>query len=289
MSSVNLVNLNGKRRRIEGAASTLSKPFKSPLRKPVQGTVDKEKAFNNSSIKTEAGGPEPQDVDGKDAQEHLMPRTSISSKPTSLTCSSPASPVPSLQNRKRKPGTNQITPSKKSILADPVISELQKEERALQSRLSALRSELDTVQQALRIESSSKDAELEALILKWKTVSQEAAEEVFEGARERVSRMGGMKAWRERMQSDSARWEQEEMNSWYGNAKAEGIEIDEEELEQRKAELLDEVEMPRKEQEVGTGRETAEDEEFTMEIMLKTLNIDLKMIGYDKSTQRWIK
>ncbi|GIK04750.1 hypothetical protein Aspvir_008845 [Aspergillus viridinutans] len=254
------VNLNGKRRRIESAAASLSKPFKSPLRKPVQGTVDKEKASNNSSINTEAEGQERQYGDGKHAQEHLTPSTSISSKPTSLTSSSPASPVPSLQNRKRKPTTNQMTLSKKSILADPVISELQKEQRALQSRLSALRSELDTVQQALRIESSTKDAELEALILKWKTVSQEAAEEVFEGARERVSRMGGMKAWRERMQSNSARWEQEEMNSWCGNAEAEGFEMDEEELKQRKAELLDEVEMPRKEQEVGTGGETVEDE-----------------------------
>ncbi|RHZ45300.1 putative DNA repair protein Dds20/Mei5 [Aspergillus thermomutatus] len=268
------VTLNGKRRRIEDAASSLSKPFKSPLRKPVQGIVDKEKASSDSFIKTEAEG---QLVDGKNAQEHLTPSTPISSKPTRLASSSPASPFPSLQNQKRKPTTNQITPSKKSILADPVISELQKEQRALQCRLSALRSELDTVQQALRIESSTKDAELEALILKWKTVSQEAAEEVFEGARERVSRMGGMKAWRERMQSDSARWEQEEMNSWYGNAEAEGFEADEGELEQRKAELFDEVEMPRKEQEVGAGKETPEDEEFTMDIMLKTLNIDMKV------------
>ncbi|GFF69758.1 swi5-dependent recombination DNA repair protein 1 [Aspergillus udagawae] len=283
------VNLNGKRRRIEAAASSLAKPFKSPLRKPVEGTVDNEKASNNSSVNTEAEGQERQYVDGKNAQEHLTPSSSISSKPTSLTSSSPASPFPSLQNRKRKPTTNQMTLLKKSLLVDPVISELQKEQRALQSRLSALRSELDTVQQALRIESSTKDAELETLILKWKTVSQEAAEEVFEGAQERVARMGGMKAWRERMQSDSARWEQEEMNSWHGNAEVEGFEMDEGELEQRKAELIDEVEMPRKEQEVGTGGETAEDEEFTMDIMLKTLNIDLKMIGYDKSTQRWIK
>ncbi|KAF7117082.1 hypothetical protein CNMCM5793_005766 [Aspergillus hiratsukae] len=283
------VNLNGKRRRVEGAAASLSKPFKSPLRKPVQGIVGKEKALNHSFIKTEAERRERQDVDGNGAQEHLTPSTSTPSKTTRLTSSSPASPFPSLQNRKRKPTTNQITPSKKSLLTDPAISELQKEQRALQSRLSALRSELDTVQQALRIESSTKDAELEALILKWKTVSQEAAEEVFEGARERVSRMGGMKAWRERMQSDSARWEQEEMKSWYDSAEAEGVAIDEEELEQRKAELLDEVEMPRKEQEAGTGREAPEDEEFTMDIMLKTLNIDLKMIGYDKSTQRWIK
>jgi hypothetical protein len=253
------VNLNGKRRRIDGAAATLSKPFKSPLRRPAQGIVDKENALNDSSIKPEAERQEKQDIDGKNAQEH-SPSTSTPSKTTHLTSSSPASPFPSLQNRKRKPTTNQISPSKRSILADPVISELQKEQRALQSRLSALRSELDTVQQALRIESSTKDAELEALILKWKTVSQEAAEEVFEGARGRVSRMGGMKAWRERMQNDSARWEQEETKSWYGNAEAEGVEIDEEELEQRKAELLDEVEMPRKEQEAATGREAPEEE-----------------------------
>lgn len=30
-------------------------------------------------------------------------------------------------------------------------------------------------------------------------------------------------------------------------------------------------------------------QEFTMDFMLKTLNIDLKVIGYDKAHQIWIK
>lgn len=30
-------------------------------------------------------------------------------------------------------------------------------------------------------------------------------------------------------------------------------------------------------------------QEFTMDMMLKTLNIDLKSIGYDKADQKWIK
>lgn len=124
---------------------------------------------------------------------------------------------------------------------DPETAALQKQQRALQSRLSALRSELDTARQALRVESSDKDTELEALIAKWKSVSQNAAEEVFAGAQERVSRMGGMKAWREQMRSQSARWEEEEMSSWYGSAEAEGFgNVDAEEVEARRAEMLEE-------------------------------------------------
>jgi len=32
----------------------------------------------------------------------------------------------------------------------------------------------------------------------------------------------------------------------------------------------------------------ADDDSFTMDMMLKTLNIDLEVIGYDKTGQRWI-
>jgi hypothetical protein len=46
------------------------------------------------------------------------------------------------------------------------------------------------------------------LIIKWRLISQEAAEEVFAGAQERVARMGGMKAWRQRSEQDATRWEE---------------------------------------------------------------------------------
>ena len=34
---------------------------------------------------------------------------------------------------------------------------------------------------------------------------------------------------------------------------------------------------------------TSELQDFTMDMMLNTLNIDLKLIGFDKSNQKWIK
>jgi hypothetical protein len=82
----------------------------------------------------------------------------------------------------------------------------------LRGRLALLRSELDAANQALRIESSTQDSELAALIIKWRRVSQKAADEVFEGAHERVKRMGGMAAWREQSKRDTSRWDFENEN-----------------------------------------------------------------------------
>lgn len=96
-----------------------------------------------------------------------------------------------------------------SPLADPELLRLQKQERALQSRLAALREELNVAKQALRIESSNKDAELQRLITKWRHASQEAADEVFTGAQERVTQMGGLAAWQERSKRDTFQWDLE--------------------------------------------------------------------------------
>jgi hypothetical protein len=97
-----------------------------------------------------------------------------------------------------------------SPLADPELLRLQKQERALQSRLAGLREELNVAKQALRVESSNKGAELEGLITKWRHASQEAADEVFSGAQERVTMMGGLTAWRERSKRDAFQWNHEE-------------------------------------------------------------------------------
>jgi hypothetical protein len=94
-----------------------------------------------------------------------------------------------------------------SPLADPELLRLQKQESALQSRLAALREELNVAKQALRIESSNKDAELEGLVTKWRHASQEAADEVFAGAQERVTKMGGLAAWRVRSKRDTFHWD----------------------------------------------------------------------------------
>ncbi|OGM49994.1 DNA repair protein Dds20/Sfr1 [Aspergillus bombycis] len=279
------VNLNRKRRRVESAASALSKPFKSPLRRPPQVSEPKHKALSKEEKNVP---PSPSlkhnNTDSNDAHTPAVSSSSpLSARPSTHTAPTPPS---SLASRKRNAQINHLASSKKPIFSDPVILDLQKQERALQSRLAILRSELDTAQQALQLESSTKDADLQSLITKWRSVSQNAAEEVFSGAQERVARMGGMKAWRERIKNNNAQWEQEEMETWYGSAEAEGVDVDEEELEARKAEML----KGRKEgHDAERERKEIEDEEFTMDFMLKTLNIDLKVIGYDKAHQRWIK
>jgi Swi5-dependent recombination DNA repair protein 1 len=94
------------------------------------------------------------------------------------------------------------TPSKSSPLPSPLCSEpalrdLQRQHGILLSRLNALTAELDTVIQAQKVEASSKDKELERLIGLWKGVCRAAAEELFRGARDRVNRMGGVRAWKE--------------------------------------------------------------------------------------------
>lgn len=76
------------------------------------------------------------------------------------------------------------------------LNDLQKQHAALHARLLSLRSELDTAQQALRIERSGRDEELRGLIEKWRRISQDVAEELFPYARDRVERMGGVRVWR---------------------------------------------------------------------------------------------
>lgn len=350
MSSANLPN---KRRRVEQAASTLSKPFKSPLRRapPTQSTLSAEvdrktdaqtvqtpvKAANSESIKDGKPSPDqtagittpahkaqrPSPADGAGAGHH--PKPGLTQSSTALKKAPPTVPSPQAPIR---------TTTKTTALhpADPIISDLQKQQRQLQARLATLRSELDTAQQALRIESSTKDGELARLIVKWRSVSQEAAEEVFQGATERIQRMGGMKAWKERMtnQARSSWWDQQgevcevqnagreedadpETREWFDS-------LDEEEAESWKAELMGRSGFPleRGRQRTGINNGDADTEEdevcsrlpqcllslhategallttrigqaFTMDMMLKTMNIDLKIIGFDPACQRWIK
>jgi hypothetical protein len=108
-----------------------------------------------------------------------------------------------------------------------------------------LRQDLDTVEQALKIEQAGQDTELEALIAKWKTVSREAAEELFAGARDRVNRMGGVRAWKERIRnSQKARnaWDSDGQGAGFSGTVGERIRSDlGEEMKSRKEELEDEI------------------------------------------------
>jgi Swi5-dependent recombination DNA repair protein 1 len=70
--------------------------------------------------------------------------------------------------------------------------------RSLETAILRQKQDLDTINQALTILSSAKSIELESLADKWRTASRLAAEELFAGARDKVNKMGGVGAWRER-------------------------------------------------------------------------------------------
>lgn len=97
-------------------------------------------------------------------------------------------------------------------------------QRELEKQLREIKEELDTAEQARKIEKDSQkkdpdgevDGELVELIEKWKGASRQAAEELFGKVRDRVNRMGGPRAWKE-MQKKQAefqnKWDQEEENN----------------------------------------------------------------------------
>ena len=125
------------------------------------------------------------------------------------------------------------------------------------------------------------------MIKKWKGASKEAAEEVFRGVRDRVNRMGGVKAWRE-----AERRKREGFGGTYGWAEEDkkGGEDGEGEDDGEGADS-EEVGSEREEEE-GRARgwedEIEEEGGFTMDMMLQSLNIELEAVGFDKEAQRWV-
>ncbi|KAI9873345.1 MAG: hypothetical protein M1830_000514 [Pleopsidium flavum] len=264
-----------KRRRLDSASRTLSKPFVSPFKTPV-----KAKPAHDDTPDTTTG----------EEIEEIRSENPVTnpSQHTTTTPSKPAAP-----KAKPHPLPTTISPSK-----DPDLAALSKTHRTLETQLRALTTDLDTLSQAVKIESSNSDTDLEALIQKWKTASREAAEEVFAGVRDRVNRMGGVGAWR-----DAQRKQQEWKSGGFGfddgpgrkGVDEEGVEgdISEGERERRRAEAEDqvdgrEVDGEGKKAVVEEEEEGADDDTFTMDMMLRSLNVELDVIGFDKESQRWI-
>lgn len=99
--------------------------------------------------------------------------------------------------------------------------------------------------------TSTRDTELESLIAKWKLASREAAEEVFQGAQERVNRMGGVDAWREQSRKDAKSWGDDEREGSMGQ-------LSEEQREVRQIQM-DDLEAERKKYGTTEGEVEAEE------------------------------
>jgi len=68
----------------------------------------------------------------------------------------------------------------------------------LELHIAATRTEIDELNTALRLLRGTRDPELEALIIKWRGAARAACEELFAGVKDKVNRMGGVGAWREK-------------------------------------------------------------------------------------------
>ncbi|KAF9875851.1 hypothetical protein CkaCkLH20_06783 [Colletotrichum karsti] len=270
-----------KRRRLDSANETLRKPFKSPAVKrddaptAEDGTATSPRhAVKTDSPLTQPGGSatgttarrnETHMTPAKQQQQHQFKTPSRHHRPFSL--SRPQHGVSA--------SSPHATPlAKKSTSAGDVVTPV-----GIRSAREAEGRE-EIIRQAERIRARSGAEELEGLVGKWRAASRLAAEEVFEASRERVRGMGGMKGW--------------------GRARRE---------EQRCfAERMREEEPGRDGGEDSTGRVGAEsdgdedggggddddddegeehEEEFTMGTMLRSMNIDFDVIGYDEDTGWW--
>jgi Swi5-dependent recombination DNA repair protein 1 len=79
-----------------------------------------------------------------------------------------------------------------------------------------LRNEIQLLSQAHALATSTKDDDLQVLTDRWRTASRAAAEELFASTRDRVNRMGGVGAWRDREKEAKERtmkWDREEMKA----------------------------------------------------------------------------
>lgn len=280
-----------KRRKLN---QSFNKPFKSPL-----------KSGTNQHSAPHAGSPLVS-TPVKNARDQDV-ETPVARAAYSSFQATPLRPRPNANQ-----GMTRATTSAKP--SDPVEQEIQtttREPRAIETAMMKQRQDIDALNQALRLAESNRDVELDELTTKWRTAARQAAEEVFSGARDKVNRMGGVGAWRERQQEAAER--NEEWNKPQEQNDEEEIYDDEGELievikHEREERFDDEWEYDAEMQKEKKKEESHDDDvssraldhsdevavvlmlsqSFTMDMMLKMMNIELSLIGYDKKRQRWV-
>ncbi|KAF2246674.1 hypothetical protein BU26DRAFT_541735 [Trematosphaeria pertusa] len=243
---------HAKRRRLNEAAKTLQKPFKSPFRTPLKPNLGS-------------------DPPSSDPPEISTPAASVFAPQTTPRVTKPLLVPP-----------NVATPTralqKKAALSKP----------SLTREIMQLRNEIQILQQAAALATSSKDEDLLVLIERWRTASRAVAEELFASTRDRVNRMGGVGAWKER-EREQKEWRQKrEMEEFEAEREAERERLEEaRENGQITEEAFERFEEGEEKKEEEERFQCADDDSFTMDMMLKTLNIKLELIGYNKEAQRW--
>lgn len=191
------------------ATKTLHKPFKSPFRTPLKP--------NKPELGAEPPSSDPPDICTPSAlvqqnhstvpqhQDAAVPNRPVSHQPTP-TVAKRVVPHAGLSTPNRlRFSQKKATPSKPSLTREIV----------------QLRSDIQILSQALSLATSTKDEDLLRLIDRWRTASRAAAEELFATTRDKVNRMGGVGAWKDR---------EREQKEWKMNAEKEDREAEREKM-----------------------------------------------------------
>lgn len=245
-----------KRRRLDATASTLSKPFHSPLKV-------------TSNHQTAAYVAEQLHADNQ-----------------------PITAVPP------KRGTSD---SRENPDQEQDITELQQEYAALSLQLRKLRQDLDVVEQAHRIHSTNQEEKLNALILKWRNIAQDAADQVFASVRDRVKDMGGLQAWHNNSLTNS---HQDRLGDWCDNKEerassdpVDSFDGDAADNQVQAGSCAVNGEEPEEEKEVvscpsdacsTTHLLTKPQHSFTMGLMLRQLDINPDLLAFDTKNEQWM-
>ncbi|KAK5663750.1 hypothetical protein OQA88_4181 [Cercophora sp. LCS_1] len=263
-----------KRRRVEVANAALRKPFRSPLLNrtmPASGATSAtpDSPINNMPTKSSPPIYRPPGTAGRGARNGF-------STPV-MTRAYAASPL--RRNVGRKSLDVRAGPAKDES-ANPAREKILKLQRKMVAAQRQADDDLALAQQAAKIqrESNAKrpgaevDAELSELVEKWKGASRLAADELFELIKCRVDSMGGARAWRE-----TRRRQERGFNGFDDERDSKGKSL-------HSPEDVDGDVRDVEEEERG---DEGEEEGFTMLMMLKSLNIEPELLGYDTVEGKW--
>lgn len=154
---------------------------------------------------------------------------------------------------------------------------LSTKESILDQRILQLRKQIDIVNLAQSYKDSNQDVKLAELEEKWRDVAQKGASFLYNQARIKVDRMGGMKEFLRRKKEDEESFEEMQRGG------EDSIDLDEMNEEQReqylllKAEYEEELELDKRA--MANANKSDDDlDEFTMKYMLNTLKVDYNLV-----------
>lgn len=246
---------SNKRRRLNDSSNVLSKPFRSPL---------KAKSGNHRLTNDQTNSK-------KDGQSASLVNDSAVRTTSRL-------------NRLTNSNTN-------NVIGD--VDKLQREYSALSQQLRKHRQDLDSLQQASRIRDEKQQERVDTLIVKWKAICRDVAEDLFDSTSKQIQNMGGMQVWQQ--QAVQAR-----EGDWYDTK---GDHSSQPACEVIDNDVDDDLDTASRDQEQSVAQVPVSSiyaaiilikvlikyqQHFTMDTMLHQLNINPDLLGFDASTEQWL-